>query len=572
MNAGARAVLVVAVVSAGLGAFLTVRFLEVAPSPAAAPAPARPPAQPAPVAAAAPRPEAPETPRFDVVRIGARGVAVIAGRAAPGAEVVLLESGREMARARADARGEWVILPAEPLRPGTWQFSLAARVGGQEVHGPDSVVAVVPEAPPAAEAARPDPVEAARRAAAAARAEAEAASRADRARRDAEAALRAAEAENARAEQARRAAAAALAAAREEAEVRRQAEAEAAHRAALSEHAEAARRAAALAEAETRRRAALAAAERAEAARREAALAEAEARRRAATDAAERAEATRRAAEQAEAEARRQAVAEAAERAEATRRAALAEAAAAERAEAARRQSEAEAARLAALAAAEADALRRAEAAAASVAMAAAAARAAAAPAPQAVAPAQPLVVLLPPAATPRLLQGAAAARQDLGLALVDYDAQGGIRFTGTAPPGTTLRVYVDDRHAGDAEADPDGRWTMAPPEAVPVGRHLLRVDQVAAAGAVAARIEVPFQRDEVTDAALPEGRIVVQPGENLWRLARAAYGSGLRFTVIYEANRGQIRDPNLIFPGQVFTLPGAAPATASPADSSRSR
>jgi nucleoid-associated protein YgaU len=34
---------------------------------------------------------------------------------------------------------------------------------------------------------------------------------------------------------------------------------------------------------------------------------------------------------------------------------------------------------------------------------------------------------------------------------------------------------------------------------------------------------------------------------------------------VIYEANRDQIRNPNLIFPGQVFSLPGsAAPAEAS--------
>ncbi len=529
MSSSGRALLIVVLVSVGLGAFLAGRFLDLAPGPRSAPAALppqaeprpTPPAAPPPPAPAAARPAPPETPRFDVVRVGARGVAVIAGRAPAGAEVLLLESGREMARARADSRGEWVILPPDPLPPGSYQFGLVARLNGQEAAGADAVVVVVPEQPPSlADAPRPDPVEAARRAAAEARAQAEAAARSEQIRQEAEATLRAAREENARAEEARLAAEAALATARREAELRRRAEAEAAA------HAEAARRQAALAEAEAQRRA------RAEYAARAAAEAEAAAR----------AEAARRAAELAEAEARRQA--------------------------------QAEAARVAELARAEAEARRREAAAAAAMQQAAAAARAAAetraaeAARPPA-APSQPLVVLLPQGQTPRLLQGPPPpARQALALAQVDYDDLGAIRFAGTAAPGSTLRVYVNERHAGDASADGDGQWALAPQDNVTVGRHRLRVDQVAAAGAVAARIEVPFQRDEVAAEPLPEGRVVVQPGANLWRLARTAYGSGQQYTVIYEANRDQIRNPDLIFPGQVFTLPGAA----TPAESSRSR
>jgi nucleoid-associated protein YgaU len=67
-----------------------------------------------------------------------------------------------------------------------------------------------------------------------------------------------------------------------------------------------------------------------------------------------------------------------------------------------------------------------------------------------------------------------------------------------------------------------------------------------------------------------------VQPGNNLWRLARAIYGRGTQFTVIYEANREQIRNPHRIFPGQVFAVPGVAAAQPAPqpapAASSRSR
>ena len=132
-------------------------------------------------------------------------------------------------------------------------------------------------------------------------------------------------------------------------------------------------------------------------------------------------------------------------------------------------------------------------------------------------------------------------------------------------------------RRAGDAAVDGQGRWALAPLGQVSVGRHRLRLDQVATAGAVAARIEVPFQRDHLPEGSLPDGRVVVQPGNNLWRLARATYGRGTQFTVIYEANREQIRNPNLIFPGQTFAVPGASAAPgpaaqAAPAASSRSR
>ncbi len=46
--------------------------------------------------------------------------------------------------------------------------------------------------------------------------------------------------------------------------------------------------------------------------------------------------------------------------------------------------------------------------------------------------------------------------------------------------------------------------------------------------------------------------------GDNLWRISRETYGAGQRYTVIYGANRDQIRNPNLIYPGQIFVLPKA--------------
>ncbi|MDT3685364.1 MAG: LysM peptidoglycan-binding domain-containing protein [Pseudorhodoplanes sp.] len=52
----------------------------------------------------------------------------------------------------------------------------------------------------------------------------------------------------------------------------------------------------------------------------------------------------------------------------------------------------------------------------------------------------------------------------------------------------------------------------------------------------------------------------VVVRGDNLWRISQTTYGHGIRYSVIYSANRAQIRDPDLIYPGQVFVLPKTQP------------
>jgi nucleoid-associated protein YgaU len=49
---------------------------------------------------------------------------------------------------------------------------------------------------------------------------------------------------------------------------------------------------------------------------------------------------------------------------------------------------------------------------------------------------------------------------------------------------------------------------------------------------------------------------VIIKRGDNLWRISREVYGRGIRYSTIYQANRDQIRNPNRIYPGQVFVLP----------------
>ena len=282
------------------------------------------------------------------------------------------------------------------------------------------------------------------------------------------------------------------------------------------------------------------------------------------------------------------------------------------------------------------------------------------------------------------------AAATPLRLEIVDYDENGDIFFTGRARPGAVLRLYVDNRHLGDARVGGDGVWTWKGHASIAPGVHRLRVDRLRPDGRVSERIELPFMRvareevlamrspggraagapaktsgagatgakrqagapatsaataggatsgaEKVAQAegsakvrseagapaaapvekaspktgaeggssadvteeagrggaaekggaaaagegaaatggqrmamadsragdavamrramALHIGKVIIQPGDNLWNIARSIYGRGIRYTVIYEANRDQIRDPDLIYPGQVFTTP----------------
>lgn len=172
----------------------------------------------------------------------------------------------------------------------------------------------------------------------------------------------------------------------------------------------------------------------------------------------------------------------------------------------------------------------------------------------------QPLAVatLRDGAGASTLLQGPARAGEGaprLSVDVVDYDTTGKIVLAGRAPPDTTVQVYIENKLIGRAQSNAQGRWMLIPEGALPPGLYTLRLDELAADGRVAMRIEIPFQRAEIEPTDAAQTMVVVQPGDSLWRIARRTHGLGTAYTVIYEANKDQIRDPDLIYPGQVFSL-----------------
>jgi hypothetical protein len=142
-------------------------------------------------------------------------------------------------------------------------------------------------------------------------------------------------------------------------------------------------------------------------------------------------------------------------------------------------------------------------------------------------------------------------------IGVVDYAEPIGLIVSGSGTPGAEVRLYLDGAAAGETIVSAaDSTYEITVVGTLPAGNYTLRVDELGAEGRVVARAETIYLRWEEVARTDGSVQLVVRPGNSLWRLARRVYGSGYQYTIIYETNRDQIRDPDLIYPGQVLTLP----------------
>ena len=161
-----------------------------------------------------------------------------------------------------------------------------------------------------------------------------------------------------------------------------------------------------------------------------------------------------------------------------------------------------------------------------------------------------------PVAETSRSAEKGKDPSSELSLDTVDYDDKGKVAVGGKAPEGSRVQLYLDNKPVGGADPDETGIWRVELGENVKPKRYRMRIDQIGPEGRVVARIESPFFPAGPISGLPRDAVVFVQPGNSLWRIARRTYGGGVQYTLIYEANQDQIRDPDLIYPGQVFVLP----------------
>jgi nucleoid-associated protein YgaU len=200
-----------------------------------------------------------------------------------------------------------------------------------------------------------------------------------------------------------------------------------------------------------------------------------------------------------------------------------------------------------------------------------------------------------PPVPPPPAPPGQTAARAEIKIVTVEAE-EGKLFVSGLSSPGATVRLYLNESLIAPGGAGGDGKVSFSIASGVKPGDYRIRLDDVdPVSGQVRSRAEVGFnvpvqvasvrpqapaspqganpsaQPSREVASALPEGQMasagtivipnintaIVSRGDNLWRISQRVYGKGLRYTVIYGANQEQIRNPDLIYPGQVFVLPG---------------
>ncbi len=198
------------------------------------------------------------------------------------------------------------------------------------------------------------------------------------------------------------------------------------------------------------------------------------------------------------------------------------------------------------------------------------------------------MVAVITPDAPTKIVQAPVIKSETVTLDAVDYGAEGNIQFAGRGTPNSAVRLYVDNIFQGETKTDALGKWNYSGGTAIVAGVYTLRVDELTADGNVKSRIESPFKREEAVKAAqaatpptktepapvatdtpvkvaevatpvVPKpSQITIQPGDNLWVISRNIYGYGRQYTVLYEANKQIIKNPRMIFPGQIITAPVA--------------
>jgi nucleoid-associated protein YgaU len=162
----------------------------------------------------------------------------------------------------------------------------------------------------------------------------------------------------------------------------------------------------------------------------------------------------------------------------------------------------------------------------------------------------------------------ASAENPEIFLDTISYDDEGALTLAGRGVPSGLVRLYLNNAVIGETITDALGAWSYDA-SAIEPGVYTLRIDQLNAdASKVLARMESPFKREarsklqKQLSAAESPARInvvTVQPGNTLWGISRERYGQGILYVQVFEANRDKIRDPDLIYPGQIFNLPDDA-------------
>ena len=163
-----------------------------------------------------------------------------------------------------------------------------------------------------------------------------------------------------------------------------------------------------------------------------------------------------------------------------------------------------------------------------------------------------------------KVIQDDKRSDDELALDSIAYDPLGNVTVGGRSNPSGLVRFYINNEAVSATKTNEAGYWEADLSDIIP-GTYTLRIDELSLKGDVISRLESPFKREDrekLANLIAPSTSpvriniVTVQPGNTLWAIARKRYGDGLLYVQVFDANRDKIKNPDLIYPGQLFDLP----------------
>jgi len=142
-------------------------------------------------------------------------------------------------------------------------------------------------------------------------------------------------------------------------------------------------------------------------------------------------------------------------------------------------------------------------------------------------------------------------------LDFLSYSPSGLIILSGRTISNSEIEIFNSTAVLGKTKSDENGVWKFI------IKKNDYSNEEISIKTKINEEIlMLTYDQTEIqkrfkkTNFEFYDDRIVVQKGNSLWRIARKTLGGGVFYTEIYKNNLTKIKNPNLIYPGQVFNIP----------------
>ena len=140
-----------------------------------------------------------------------------------------------------------------------------------------------------------------------------------------------------------------------------------------------------------------------------------------------------------------------------------------------------------------------------------------------------------------------------LSLDIVEYLDNDSLNLIGRTKPSSLISLFFSNNFIKDTQSDKYGNWKIELKNFKLTDNNIMIVTEI---DGQKIKLKTKIFDKKIDPNFIREKEITVKDGNSLWRIARKTLGGGIYYSEIYKNNINEIKNPDLIFPGQVFNIP----------------